>query len=868
MNVDDVAGAEHIILIGQSKQLWMCMLCADWDFLKPNEAQPPISTTAALRQELKTVREEARVEIELLRKTIVEKEQESLTYRERAEKAEKSLQSVKAINKGLKHVIDTARRDDAALEAWADEPATGWQAVNLLHPEGGAVGFPRQADMLARWSAGLLRDISLAIKAHDCACKREFAANALTQNRTRFENMTPIGEGAFGLIRRAWCLKTKKEYAVKGVHEGSPADELINEMIAFSIFEADASEGLSHMHRAGVIHCDHKPQNVLICRCDGPTGFVAKVTDLGLWCGLGEMRGKKTGTGGWIPLENVLDDVLAAPAQDTFASAVNACFIMTRDDLKTKSGNMWSHTSLITPEELDRLRIVKAERRDATSVWEEIYKRVMLDGSFFSKFLKPANLNPILPPSELTHVCETLKSALSGDPMDRPEMSTFTIFLRALASYTAGRERESSPLPPGIGLPLPDAPVISSDSDVSSESTSSEGTVSLGGESAAGPDIPPPVVAAHASQPAEEGRIDDGAGAVDSVPSPAEAAVEATPSDSTMRGSAEPALHIVSPVGETSNNAAIMPTMDEIAQPVAPSMERIQLSRSPPIVAAPHTEQAEQAEEDDGGAGAGAVLLPAEAESAPSDSAMCGSGQPAVGVDPAVEQADAAEGAKNAMIIHALGEMGATPAVPLMERLHLAHPPPIANNAAVIPAPEEIIPPVAPLTEPVLLASPLPALVEPHGEQSEGGANGVDAAAAVSSPAEAAVQAATSSSTMHGPARLPVLHSPAGTGPANERAEPTVAAAVGSLQGEIGGRLDLNPNPLLLRPFPGSPAEIMATYVAGTLRTPLENLLEIGVPRHPPAVQQTHTVGHFSRRTEAPSPATTPTWPALEAGQI
>lgn len=56
------------------------------------------------------------------------------------------------------------------------------------------------------------------------------------------------------------------------------------------------------------------------------------------------MRGKKTGTGGWIPLENVLDDVLAAPAQDTFASAVNACFIMTRDDLKTKSGNMWSHT--------------------------------------------------------------------------------------------------------------------------------------------------------------------------------------------------------------------------------------------------------------------------------------------------------------------------------------------------------------------------------------------------------------------------------------------------------------------------------------------------------------------------------------------
>lgn len=50
-------------------------------------------------------------------------------------------------------------------------------------------------------------------------------------------------------------------------------------------FEADATEGLSYMHDLGMIHCDHKLENTLVCRADGPTGFVGKVTDPGLWCG-------------------------------------------------------------------------------------------------------------------------------------------------------------------------------------------------------------------------------------------------------------------------------------------------------------------------------------------------------------------------------------------------------------------------------------------------------------------------------------------------------------------------------------------------------------------------------------------------------
>lgn len=56
-------------------------------------------------------------------------------------------------------------------------------------------------------------------------------------------------------------------------------------------FEADATEGLSYMHDLGMVHCDHKLENTLVCRADGPTGFVGKVTDPGLWCGESELGG-------------------------------------------------------------------------------------------------------------------------------------------------------------------------------------------------------------------------------------------------------------------------------------------------------------------------------------------------------------------------------------------------------------------------------------------------------------------------------------------------------------------------------------------------------------------------------------------------
>ena len=95
------------------------------------------------------------------------------------------------------------------------QPTRGKEALALLYPDGGAVGPPRQAEMQARCSPGLLRKIFLEYKTHDCACRHELAVNGLTDPRLRFQDITTLGQGGFGTVYRSRCNKTRKEYAIK-----------------------------------------------------------------------------------------------------------------------------------------------------------------------------------------------------------------------------------------------------------------------------------------------------------------------------------------------------------------------------------------------------------------------------------------------------------------------------------------------------------------------------------------------------------------------------------------------------------------------------------------------------------------------------
>lgn len=50
------------------------------------------------------------------------------------------------------------------------------------------------------------------------------------------------------------------------------------------------------------------------------------------------------GTLGRTPFENVLGEVEAAPNQDTFAVAVDLCFMLAHPSKKCEDINMWTHT--------------------------------------------------------------------------------------------------------------------------------------------------------------------------------------------------------------------------------------------------------------------------------------------------------------------------------------------------------------------------------------------------------------------------------------------------------------------------------------------------------------------------------------------
>ena len=87
--------------------------------------------------------------------------------------------------------------------------------MSRLIPAGLGAGPLRYADLEARWTPGMLRDIVMQEQRDACACTRELAANGLSHVQQRFENSTVLGKGAFGIVHQGLCKRTRKEYAVK-----------------------------------------------------------------------------------------------------------------------------------------------------------------------------------------------------------------------------------------------------------------------------------------------------------------------------------------------------------------------------------------------------------------------------------------------------------------------------------------------------------------------------------------------------------------------------------------------------------------------------------------------------------------------------
>ena len=75
--------------------------------------------------------------------------------------------------------------------------------------------------MRTRWFPGMIREIFLWQKSNSCACTRDVAVNGLTNIEQRYEHVSVLGEGGFGIVRRGTYKKTHKFYAIKKIKEVS-----------------------------------------------------------------------------------------------------------------------------------------------------------------------------------------------------------------------------------------------------------------------------------------------------------------------------------------------------------------------------------------------------------------------------------------------------------------------------------------------------------------------------------------------------------------------------------------------------------------------------------------------------------------------
>ncbi|AQQ09440.1 Serine/threonine-protein kinase PknA [Sedimentisphaera cyanobacteriorum] len=106
----------------------------------------------------------------------------------------------------------------------------------------------------------------------------------------------------YRVIKRRRLLKTTEVLMTMELFNGLPLDSmnrlsLIDVMLIFRM----ASIGLNEMHRSGFVHCDIKPNNILVNMGRGEI----KIIDLGQSCPVGTVKARVQGTPDYIAPEQV-----------------------------------------------------------------------------------------------------------------------------------------------------------------------------------------------------------------------------------------------------------------------------------------------------------------------------------------------------------------------------------------------------------------------------------------------------------------------------------------------------------------------------------------------------------------------------------
>jgi serine/threonine protein kinase len=157
-------------------------------------------------------------------------------------------------------------------------------------------------------------------------------------------------------VNKTWLGKATEAALVMELFDGLPMDVVPPKGIpeTLEVF-IQASQGLEALHAAGYVHCDLKPNNILI----GPSG-VAKVIDFGQACKAGTVKERIQGTPDFIAPEQVKRDAVTFRTDifnfgATLYWALSGKKIPTLFTIKKDENSFLVHDKIATPRDLNPL---------------------------------------------------------------------------------------------------------------------------------------------------------------------------------------------------------------------------------------------------------------------------------------------------------------------------------------------------------------------------------------------------------------------------------------------------------------------------------------------------------------------------------
>ena len=156
-------------------------------------------------------------------------------------------------------------------------------------------------------------------------------------------------------INKTWLGKPTEAALVMELFDGFPMDVQPPSTVvrAVDVF-LQAAEGLEALHAAGYVHCDLKPNNILV----GPDGTV-KVIDFGQTCKAGTVKERIQGTPDFIAPEQVKREAVTVRTDvfnfgATMYWALTGRKIPTLFNIKKDDNSFILHDKIDTPSDLNR----------------------------------------------------------------------------------------------------------------------------------------------------------------------------------------------------------------------------------------------------------------------------------------------------------------------------------------------------------------------------------------------------------------------------------------------------------------------------------------------------------------------------------